>query len=228
MMFLSYEGHSQVYFGTATTAMAPLIAFWFFEDRESISSGVVSFLYKASCIWFFTVIFLTSFTLFIEIKDFIPSAVKRTHIDAVYNPTTSMTRDEYKAVSWLKDNTPEDSLIATQMYSSVGESDFDYRDRWDCCHFLYAAYSDRLFYLEGSGFTLETYESDLRLSMIRTNDKLYDAKNEGRGALARSLGVDYVMVTKKIFPATPDLSSDDYEPVFSNADVVIYKISPAE
>lgn len=228
MMFLSYDGHSQVYFGTATTAFAPLIAFWFFEEREEMTSRTVRVLYKACCIWFFTLIFVTSATLFIDMHGLIPAARYHTHPEAPYNPGTSLTRDEYNATKWLKENTPEDSLIATQMYMSVGVSDFDYTDRWDCCHFVYAAYSDRMFYLEGSGFTLETYETDLRRKMIETNNKLYDANNKDRGDLARSLGIDYVMVTKKIFPETPDLSSEDYEPVFTNNDIVIYKVSQAD
>ena len=228
MMFLSYDGHSQVYFGTATTAFVPLISFWFFEDREEITSGAVKVLFRVCCVWFFALIFLTSATLFIDMHGLIPAARYHTHPEAPYNPGTSLTRDEYEATKWLKENTPEDALIATQMYLSVGVSDFDYTDRWDCCHFVYAAYSDRMFYLEGSGFTLETYETDLRLKMIETNNKLYDVNNAERGDLARSLGIDYVMVTKKIFPETPDLSSDDYEPVFTNNDIVIYKVSQAD
>lgn len=228
MMFLSYDGHSQVYFGTATTAFAPIIAFWFFEDKEEITSKAVRVLFRISVIWFFSLIFITSATLFIDIYGLIPAARYHTHPEAPYNPGTSLTRAEYEAMNWLKENTPRDSLIATQMYLSVGVSDFDYTDRWDCCHFVYAAYSDRMFYLEGSGFTLETYETDLRLRMIETNNKLYDVNNAERGDLARSLGIDYVIVTKKIFPETPDLSSDDYEPVFTNDDIVIYKVSQAD
>jgi hypothetical protein len=53
MMFLSYDGHSQVYFGTATTAFVPLISFWFFEDREEITSGAVKVLFRVCCVWFF-------------------------------------------------------------------------------------------------------------------------------------------------------------------------------
>ena len=227
MMFLSYEGHSQVYFGTATTAFAPLIAFWFIEDRPSFKSKPVIFLYKASLVWFFSVIILTSISLFAGMYIVAPSAAYHAQPEATYNPYQSLSSDEYDAVMWLKDNTPEDSLIASQMYASVSPEDFDYHDRWSCCHFLYAAYSCRMFYLEGSGFSLETYEAPLRLKMIRNTDKLYDPKNSGRGDLARSLGVDYVMVTKKTHPATPDLSSDDYKPVFSNDDVDIYEVRDA-
>ena len=59
--------------------------------------------------------------------------------------------------------------------------------------------------------------------MIKNTDRLYDPENDARGDEARDLGVDYVVVTQRVYP-TPDLSSEDYEKVFTNEDVDIYKI----
>ena len=53
---------------------------------------------------------------------------------------------------------------------------------------------------------------------------VFDPENEDRADLARELGVEYVMVTQKI-DKTPDLSSADYEEVFSNKDIEIYKVN---
>ena len=49
------------------------------------------------------------------------------------------------------------------------------------------------------------------------------ARRIDRGDDARELGVGYVVVTQKIYP-TPDLSSADYEKVFSNKDIDIYLV----
>ena len=110
------------------------------------------------------------------------------------------------------------------MYASAPPEDYDYTMRWHNVHFLYAAYSGRNFYLEGSGFALTDEESGLRLKMIKNTDALYDVQNDARGDLARELGVDYVMVTQKLHP-TEDLSSDDYTRVFANQDIEIYKVA---
>ena len=228
MMFMSYEGHSQIYFGTAASAFAPLIAIWFLEARPEISSGAVKHLHTASCVWFFAVLILTTVTIGLDLRDMVPSAEIHADPASVYSPYTSLSADEYEAVNWIKENTPEDSLFATQMYISVSPEEYDYSIRWNNCHFLYASYSDRHFYLEGSGFSLEDYETPLRLKMIQNTNKLYDPANAERGDLARSLDIDYVMVTKKIYPTTPDLSSDDYESVFSNPDIEIYKVSASD
>ena len=60
--------------------------------------------------------------------------------------------------------------------------------------------------------------------MKLNTDRLYDYTNEGRGKLARNLGINYVVVTKKIFD-TPDLTSEDYVLEYSNKDIDIYKVS---
>lgn len=224
MMFLNYNGHSQVYFGTVTTTFAPLIAFRFFEDFPDMRLRATRVICQISIAWFFAVIVLTSATLALDMKDMVPGAVIHADPASEYGKYMALSADEYKATQWLKNNTPADSMIATQMYASVPKEEYDYTIRWNNCHFMYATYSNRQFYLEGSGFSIEDSQADLRLEMIRNTDALYEPDNEDRGELARSLGVDYVMVTKKIFP-TPDLSSGDYKLVFSNNDIDIYEVA---
>lgn len=224
MMFLRYSGHSQVYFGTASTLFAPLIAFWFLESRPEITSRPVKILWTASRAWLLVLIIFTSVSLFADMRSMLPEAIAHADPETQYNPYRSLSSDEYDAMMWIRTNTPEDSLLATQMYASEGEKYYDPADRWSNCHFVYASYSGRRFYLEGSGFTLEDYETETLLRMIRNTDMLYDPDNSRRGDLARSLGIDYVVFTKKIYPAT-DLSSDDYSLVYSNKDIDIYQVT---
>ena len=224
MMLLRYSGHSQVYFGAATLVFAPLIVFWFFEDKEDITSKGVSALMTVSKVWFFAVLILTSATLAMCFRDTMPSVLKHADPASTYSKYKSMSAEEYEAMKWIRENTPEDTLIATQMYKSTGGKDYSVENRWHHCHFLYAAYSVRNYYLEGSGYTFTDVEAEDRREMIKNTDRLYDPDNDSRGDDARELGVEYVVVTQKIYP-TPDLSSADYEKVFSNKDIDIYKIT---
>lgn len=226
MMFLNYEGHSQIYFGTAASVFAPLIAIRFIEEHADMTSRLMKGLCSLSKAWLIAVLVITSVTLAIDIKDMVPSAVSHADPNASYDPYKSLSHDEYEAMQWIKKNTPQDALFATQMYASINKDEYNYEIRWNNCHFLYATYSDRFFYLEGSGFSLENNETAIRREMIKNTDRLYDPDDTGRGDLARSLGIDYVIVTKKIYPPT-DLSSEDYSMVYSNNDIDIYQVSAA-
>ena len=224
MMILRYSGHSQVYFGVATLVFAPLIVFRFFEDKEDISSKAMSALMKVSAVWFFAMMILTTTALGLTFRDNLKDDIRHADPASKYNKYTTLTSDEYEAMEWLKSNTPEDTLIATQMYMSQGPKDYSVENRWHHCHFMYAAYSVRNYYLEGSGYSFDDTEVETRVDMIWKNKMLFDPENEDRADLARELGVEYVMVTQKI-DKTPDLSSADYEEVFSNKDIEIYKVN---
>lgn len=223
MMLLRYTGHSQVYFGAPTLMFAPLIVFWFFEDREEMTSKVMRAFRGISVVWFFAVLILTTGTLALCFQDTLPSVMKHADPTSKYNKYKSISAEEYEAMEWIRENTPEDTLIATQMYKSNDGDSYSVVDRWDHCHFFYAAYSVRNYYLEGSGYTFTDVEVEDRREMIKNEEKLYDPENENRGDDARELGVEYVVVTQKIYP-TPDLSSADYEKVFSNKDIDIYLV----
>jgi len=124
---------------------------------------------------------------------------------------------------WIDENTPKDSLLATDRYYSVSPKKFDVTDRWDNRFFLYADYSNRICYLAGCGYNLPASEVNRLKERIELNDRLYDRTNAKRGDLARNLGIDYVVVSRD-FTDAGDLSSDDYHLCFSNDDVDVYEI----
>ena len=136
----------------------------------------------------------------------------------------SLQHEEFEAVNWIHDNLDDDVLIATQMYASVSYDDYNVERRWDSLHFLYAAYSGRRFYLEGSGYTFSFEEIETKAEMERNEKQLFDPANAERGDLARELGVTHVMVTKKIHPVE-DLSNEDYTLIFSNNSIDIYEVT---
>ena len=224
MMILSYYGHSQIYFGTVTVMFSPLIAFWFFEDTGSDSARWMKALRKFSVICFCAVLIPSSGVLAWHYMTLVPGAVKHADPDSKYNKYMSLSSDEYKAVKWINSNLGDDSLIATQMYASVSYDDYNVENRWHSVHFLYASYSGRRFYLEGSGFTFSFEEIETKAEMERNEKQLFDPENAERGDLARELGVTHVMVTKKIHPVE-DLSNADYSLIYSNGAVDIYEIT---
>ena len=227
MFILSYSGHSQIYFGLVSVFFAPIIAFWLFEDLEQRSLrapgravlGALKAVFAAS-------ICVTTVLLGIFIYKTIPSCISHADPTKTYDLYTSMSNQEYVAMEWLKDNTPEDSLLATDRYYSVSLDKYSYDDRWENRFFLYGTYSNRFCYIAGSGYNMRADEFELRREMIHTNNRLYDVDNEDRGDEARELGVDYVVVSKR-FTDIPNLENDDYELCYQNDEVVIYEIKDA-
>ena len=223
MMLLSYYGHSQIYFGTVTVMFAPLIAFWFFEDTESGSAAWMQILRKLSYVCFCVVLAVSAAVLAWHYVTLVPGAVKHANADSKYNKYMSLSAQEYEAVNWIHDNLEDDSLIATQMYASVSYDKYNVENRWHSVHFLYASYSGRRFYLEGSGFTFSFDEIETKAEMELNEKQLFEPENPDRGELARELGVTHVMITKKIHPVG-DLSNSDYKLIYSNNDVDLYEV----
>lgn len=224
MMILRYTGHSQIYFGTVSAVFSALIAFWFFEDISSESTVFMRRLCKVTVVIFFSTLLLTSANLALGYSVLMPDVVKHADPESKYNKYRMLSADEYEAMLWLKDNSEPSDLMATQMYASVSYEDYDIVDRWESCHFLYAVFSERNFYLEGTGYTFNFDELELLEEMLRKTKKLYDPLNTERGEDAKRLGVDYVVVTTRLHPVD-DLTCKEYSKVFSNKDVDIYEIN---
>lgn len=220
MFILNYSGHSQIYFGLLSLFLVPLVSFWLFEDLESQSASTQKLLYflRSVCA---LMLLITTFLLGYYYVHKINVAASCLDSSRTYDRYMSISNDEYDAMKWIEENTPEDALIATDRYYSVNPNDYDYNDRWDNRFFLYAAYSNRFCYIAGSGYNLGANEWTVRKEMIETNNRLYDSTNSNRGKLAQSLGIDYIVVSKR-FSDIKDLSCDEYERCYTNEDIDIY------
>ena len=226
MMMLHYTGHNEIYFGLVTVAFAPIISFWFIEDMEDRkvkpAAGIVL---KGTMVLMSITLVLTSMSMIGFFARKTPEAVKYANQTMPYSMFVSVSRDEYRAMKWIKENTEEDALLASDRYYSVPLEKYTPDNRWQSSFFLYEVYSNRSSYISGSAYSLDTDDSgQIRRRMIEENLKLYDAKNGNRGRDARSLGVDYVVVSKR-FTKIPSLSNAEYELCYSNNDVDIYKVS---
>ncbi|MDD4199950.1 MAG: hypothetical protein PHS19_01025 [Eubacteriales bacterium] len=222
MFIMNYSGHSQVYFGYAAILLVPLVSFWFFEDLEENKSLIMNLVR----IVFIAALVFTSIILGSRYMEMIDDARDFATDDISYSRYISLSHDEYEAMIWIRDNTPEDALLATDRYYSDPLDEYSYHNRWNNRFFLYADYSNRFCYLAGSGYNLPAADGwMIRKHMILENEKMYDSSNEERGAQARRLGVDYVVVSKD-FTDAGNLSNEDYKLSFSNDGVDIYKVMP--
>ena len=220
MLILNFSGHSQVYFGFAALAVVPLISFWFLEDMSDNKSGLM----KAIRCLFGLSMAITALTGFLYMYNGILTA-RDTYLLRNENTSTyrNISTKEYEGMEWLRTNTDEDALIACDRYNSVPIEEYDVSNRGHNTHFAYAVYSNRRQYMEGAGFSLEDKDIPLRLEMVKNNRKLYDPGNSDRGRLAKELGIDYLVVSKRFYPAA-DLSNEEYEQCFSNEEIDIYRI----
>lgn len=219
MLIMNYSGHSQVYFGYVGVFLTPLVSFWFFEDLES-NKGLLMNVLRGL---FIACLIITSFTLFSHIKLMAQDASLFAKDTIEYSPYECISHDEYEAMKWIRENTPADALLATDRYYSDSLDQYSVKNRWNNRFFLYADYANRFCYLAGSGYNMPADDWQLRQDMIYINNQLYSPTYDGRGQLARNLGIGYVVVSKK-FTGNINLENDDYTICFSNDDVDVYKI----
>ena len=224
LLILNFSGHSQVYFGFASCALVPAIVFWYFEDirdKKTLPAIAVRVIFFIMLLCFAGTMLLYGAKAARSIGKFYASAGARTE---TYR---NMSAKEYEGLIWVRDNTEKDALCATNRFNSVSMDDYDYTRRNNNTHFAYAIYSQRRMYFEGSGFSLSTDQNDIRKEMLDNNLPMFDKDNDGRGELARSLGVKYVIVSNR-FSDYGDLSNEDYTLCFSNEEMDIYKVEYPE
>lgn len=221
MLLLNYNGHSQVYFGFVTVYLVPIIVFWLFEDLSETKNFWTTLLK----IVFAVMLAASSLTIVLYYSQQINSTIRYYEDPGVLASKTynNITREEYEGMAWIKNNTEHDALIVSDRYYSVSPEGYDFMNRWCNTHFLYAAYSQRNQYLEGSGFSLGEGESWLRKQMIDTNNSMYDVDNPERGKIARKLGADYLVVSKR-FDNPGNLENKDFKLCYTNEQIDIYKI----
>lgn len=225
MMLLSYSGHSQIYFGLTAVVTAPAIAYWFIEDLEDRkeASPAAKMLLQLTVAVMALSLIVTGATLGAYFMRKTAEAAEHTDPAKKHGKYMSMSSEEFEAMRWIDANTEKDSMLANDRYYSVAPEKFSPDNRWNSRFFLYEVYSNRLSYISGSGFDLAKEDVPLRREMIENNKKLYDPDFDGRGELARGPGIDYVIVSKR-FTGEPELENTDYEKVFTNEDIDIYKI----
>lgn len=126
----------------------------------------------------------------------------------------TVTRAEYEAYLWLRDNTPEDAVIADGRYT---------KDRF---FFSGSVFSERAFFLDGFGFVTMSDTNDNTPEKVRRDTFLrlfFRERDEGYIPLLAREGCDYLIISQYIDPGL-ELSDKYCELVYGNADAAIYKL----
>ncbi|SFH94690.1 hypothetical protein SAMN04487830_1146 [Pseudobutyrivibrio sp. OR37] len=118
------------------------------------------------------------------------------------------------AYIWLRDNTPEDSVVAVDRFSE----ETDYRSIFFYC----SAFSERQCYLEGYDYS-DVTEKQIEAMMSINNKFFSDNVAEAETAMDMS-GVDYLVVTNMQHP-NYKAKSQKLSLVFTNEEVDIYKFN---
>ncbi len=117
-----------------------------------------------------------------------------------------------EAYLWLRDNTPEDAMVAVDRFTE----DLDYRSIYFYC----SAFSERQVYIEGYDYS-DITEKQVE-AMFSINEKFYSEDTAVAEAAMEMSGVDYLVVTKLNHPDYQE-NSPKLKLVFTNDDVSIYR-----
>lgn len=134
-------------------------------------------------------------------------------------PYDSITPGEYEGMLWLKENTPNDAVFASdrQYFTDVGDLN-------NARYYYYTAFSERQCYLEGFNY-VSTREADFE-EIIDKRVTLLQEVYENDGQAVKRLageGVSYLTVSSLLHP---DFVLDENlgEIVFRNEAITIYRL----
>ncbi len=134
------------------------------------------------------------------------------------NPYDSISRGEYEAMLWLKQNTPEDAIFATDRHYFVPAVGMDVAR-----YYYYTAFSERQAYLEGYNYIStheENYGEIIDQRLVVTEGLL--ANDPDAAARMAADGVRYFVASGLISPGYV-MDESIGRPVFQNGDIVIYE-----
>ncbi len=226
LMNLTHQyGGSEIYFGLAAYPFAVIGIGYFFDWLISQKKS------KGRAFALISVTILTLACIAISIKPAYSFFEDRIYQANYYRPNSSnrigddriaiieenwrmdsITDKEFEAMLWLKENTKEDAVIATDRILLHNK-------------YMYGtAFSERVFYLEGYVY-ITSYDESSRYhgeitNRIKTLERFYEEDENARAELI-AFGVDYVLVSKW---QNPDFEILD-EIVFENRDVTIYRLN---
>ena len=130
---------------------------------------------------------------------------------------------EYQGMMWLKENTPEDAVVASDRQYFVPEERPEYAR-----YYYYTAFSERTSYLEGY-FYIDTYNGDFQqvIDYRRAILKGVFAGDQNALASLASDGVDY-LVSSEALTGEFWLDTRYGETVYENEGIRIFKLYPEE
>lgn len=132
-----------------------------------------------------------------------------------WRPKAFMTRDEFLAMQWIRENIPSDAIIASDRTDKEGWSGDYVASVW----FGYSAYSGRQFFNEGEDYNRHAVS---KVSQIRSK-AVYSTIAHLRQQTWENLSADYLIISKRFYQSLPSNLNDNPNIVYQNNDIFILK-----
>ena len=210
---------SEIYFLLISSFLVPIITIWYIDEIDNKYTPSTRFIKVLFVV--LSCIAILSMRTFFQMHLF--KGILNSEYSNNTNPYDIVSHEEYEAMCWIKDHTPENALLAVDHYHRVSPDSYSPLAMHNNTFFGYSAYSQRNCYLEGSGYTLRVSRANELAKWATNNDRLFDPLDENRGELAKGLGIDYIVVSKRLYKSD-NLENETYTLCFSNKDIDIYKI----
>ena len=135
-----------------------------------------------------------------------------------WRPKAFMSRDEFLAMQWIRENLPSDAIIASDRKSKEGWSGDYVASVW----FGYSAYSGKQFYNEGEDYnpyavakvSHQRWEQNKRLITARSPYEMSKAWANTRAG--------FIIISKRINEPTPTLENSS-DIIFENSDILLLR-----
>ncbi|MCI7302399.1 MAG: hypothetical protein SOR93_07410 [Clostridiales Family XIII bacterium] len=210
------------YFGYASVPSLAILGTVYLSERWNRKETYIRIMKFLTIV--LVIISLANFTLtFLEVSKVTERSLNIAKIDKKVTRGWQgyFSYQEYKAMKWIRENTPQNALIASDKQALVPKQEFNIFDKKQQKWFYYSGYSQRRFFLEGTAYvSLTDYE---RNHLYKMNSELYSMNNSLRVVQAKALGINYFIVSKRLNPNFK-FADKGIERCFSNKDVDIYKV----
>ncbi|MFC5974247.1 hypothetical protein [Carnobacterium antarcticum] len=208
---IRHSGYSQMYF---LFGALPVIYYLGGKEVERLLKENAGIKFK---IVFFVIMALVFMRPVLETTSMIKGSLKQSYSNFVNEQTdffnSSISSLEYEGMMWIKNNTAPNDLLATNRHND------DHR------FFLYSAYSDRGFYIEGPEYAKNSgLQPEKAQEMLERNDSLFSPDYQNKYNLAMELNVKYLVQYKKQQPNDLFTTESGFQRCFENDDISIYKV----
>tara|TARA_B100000989_G_scaffold214069_1_gene162719 strand:+ start:464 stop:2626 length:2163 start_codon:yes stop_codon:yes gene_type:complete len=133
-----------------------------------------------------------------------------------------ITKLEYEAMTWIKNNTKTDSIIlSNRLYNHINSKN-NIKKKYYSKFFYYSTFSNRNYFLEGYSYWIPEKLAKERLEIL--NQIYYSASDDIKYNLLNKNEINYIVVSEFI---DPDLNLDNkfLKLVFKNDHIKVYKFN---
>lgn len=220
------EGNSQLYFFLCAVCFIDLIGVsYLFENREKIPKLCKILLSVLALIGIVSSFGILGYQGGRGVKN-LYRAAKNNNLEAQPIPN-GITYYEKCALDYISENTPEDTIIATNRYKNYKEmqdTEHPIPSSYSARYYYVAAYSERQVFLGAWAYMPRTEEmQELLEKRLLANKALFDPLCKNRRELMEKNHISYLVA----FAYTGNgymLTDPDLECVYRNRDVSIYKL----